>query len=215
LFENEGSLMAPRLEDRRVQRTRRHLHEAFIALVVEKGYEAITVQDVLDRADVGRSTFYAHFSGKQDLLLKGLEGLRDWLSERQKAAETADQWGLGFSLAMFEHVAEQRKLYRAMVGKQSGALVQKHLQRVLADLVRSELAARAPRGEGTPVPLDLLAEFAASTFMALLAWWMDNRKPYTAAQIDEIYRRLVTPGIASALGPGTEPRNDRGTARRV
>jgi len=59
--------------DRRVQRTRQLLNEALMSLIVEKGYEAITVQDIIDRANLGRSTFYAHYQDKEDLLLSGME----------------------------------------------------------------------------------------------------------------------------------------------
>ena len=74
--------------DRRVQRTRDVLHQALISLMIEKGYEVITVQDIIDRANVGRSTFYAHYVGKQDLLLSGLKNLSKHLAAHQRAAVT-------------------------------------------------------------------------------------------------------------------------------
>src|SRR5215471_7724311 len=72
--------------DRRIQRTRDVLHQALISLMIEKGYEVITVQDIIDRANVGRSTFYAHYVGKQDLLLSGLKNLSKNLLAHQRAA---------------------------------------------------------------------------------------------------------------------------------
>src|SRR5262245_23066722 len=72
--------------DRRIQRTRDLLHQALISLMIEKGYEVITVQDIIDRANVGRSTFYAHYVGKQDLLVSGLKGLSKHLLAHQRAA---------------------------------------------------------------------------------------------------------------------------------
>ena len=193
--------MAAKPDDRRVLRTRRALHDAFYALFVEKGYDAITVQDLLDRANVGRSTFYQHFAGKQDLLLKGLENLRHFLAAHQRAvAKTAAVPGVGFSRAMFEHAADLRTLFRQFAGRDSGALVQRELQRMLADLVRSDLAERVSHDAGSSVPVDLLAEFAASSFMATLGWWMEQRTPMSAAEIDEVYRALVVPGITRALG---------------
>src|SRR3954469_23951916 len=74
-----GGLVVETQQDRRVRRTRRLLREALLALVLEKGYEAVTVQDVLDRADVGRATFYAHFRDKDDLLISGADELRESL----------------------------------------------------------------------------------------------------------------------------------------
>lgn len=207
--------MAPKLTDRRVQRTRRHIHEAFFGLMREKGYEAVTVQDILDRADVGRATFYAHFSGKQEVLFNGLEGLGVWLREQHRAApKTGDGPALGFSLAMFDHVGGQRALYRSMVGKESGLLVLRHMQRMIAEIVRTELEESAPQGV-TSVPLEVAADFAASTFMTILAWWMDNRTPHTAAEVDAIYRSLVMPGLANVLGPGAALRTRADAPERV
>src|SRR5881396_3995668 len=107
--------------DRRIQRTREVLHEALISLMIEKGYEAITVQDIIDRANVGRSTFYAHYVGKQDLLMSGLKNLSRHLLEHQRAAlalkRSFPEKGFGFSLALFEHVHSHRNVYHAIVGR--------------------------------------------------------------------------------------------------
>lgn len=189
--------MTTKPDDRRVLRTRRALHDAFYALFVEKGYEAITIQDILDRADVGRSTFYQHFAGKQDLMLKGMENLRGWLVARQRESpEASSVPGVGFSRAMFGHVEHLRPYYRALA---RDAFVQREVQRLIADLVRTDIAARLSDGSAATVPVDLLAEFAASGFMATLGWWMEQRAPMTVAEIDAVYRALVVPGIERAL----------------
>src|SRR5215217_6067230 len=102
------------LVDRRAARTRKALHEALIALILRKGYEPITVQDILDEANVGRSTFYAHYTGKEDLLRSGFKELRSVLT---KAATSAPpNKSLGFSLALFEHACAHKHIYRALVG---------------------------------------------------------------------------------------------------
>jgi AcrR family transcriptional regulator len=69
------ALVTEAITDRRVQRTRRLLHKAFMSLILEKKYESITVQEILDRADVGRSTFYMHFRDKDELLVSGFQYL--------------------------------------------------------------------------------------------------------------------------------------------
>ncbi|MBN9360756.1 MAG: TetR/AcrR family transcriptional regulator [Devosia sp.] len=79
--------------DRRVRKTREALYSAFISLVVERGYDATSVQDIIDAADVGRTTFYAHFRSKEELLRVGFERLRDELSALSKGAGTDDAWG--------------------------------------------------------------------------------------------------------------------------
>src|SRR2546429_7962425 len=102
--------------DRRVQRTRQLLQDALISMMIEKGYEATTVQDIIDRANVGRATFYAHFADKETLLTSRLEDLRSFLSERDRQT----QGSLGFSLAMLEHARSHLPVWAAIVGRDSG-----------------------------------------------------------------------------------------------
>src|SRR5262245_27540346 len=103
------------------------LHHALITLMIEKGYEVITVQDIIDRANVGRSTFYTHYTGKQDLLMRGLKDLSRNLREHQRVAlgkkGAFPDRGFGFSLAFFEHVDSHRNVYHAIVERQSGTVV--------------------------------------------------------------------------------------------
>src|SRR5438132_11064546 len=101
--------------DRRVQRTRKLLQDALVSLMIEKGYEATTVQDIIDRANVGRATFYAHFADKETLLVSLLEDLRAMLTQQQQQALATRggvrERGLGFSLAMLEHARSHLPLY--------------------------------------------------------------------------------------------------------
>src|SRR5262245_47432298 len=82
------SSVKDRAPDRRVQRTRRLLHDALMSCILEKKYELISVQDILDRADIGRSTFYTHFQDKDDLLLSGFENLKGLLHGAQMVKTT-------------------------------------------------------------------------------------------------------------------------------
>lgn len=187
--------MAERNEDRRVRRTRELLRGALLSLIQEQGYERTTVQDIIDRADVGRSTFYAHFRDKEGLLFFGLEELR-----------TVFQLGSGRpgrspTLAVFEHFAEYGAIWQAMVGKSGAEVFERYLHRFLAEQLRTQLAARAPQGE-TRVPVDALVEFAASTLVGLgIRWWVENGLSYTPKQMDQLYRRMTEPGIRAGLRP--------------
>jgi AcrR family transcriptional regulator len=181
--------------DRRVDRTHRLLQEALIAEILAKGYDAVTVQDIIDRADVGRSTFYSHFTGKEELLIRGIAGLRGFLAAQRDGGRP-----LAFSRALFEHVDEHRDLGRATFGRKSGAVVQDQMRKMFTSLFRDDLAALGPvRGE-PPVPLDALAEYVVGAFLGLLAWWIDRRIRLSAAEIDELFRALVMPSIDAGLG---------------
>src|SRR3989337_392751 len=94
--------------DRRAARTRKALHGALMSLILRQGYEATTIQDIIDEADVGRSTFYDHYTGKEDLLRKGFQTMRRELAEAQRVARGRSDSGhdepFGFSLALFQNV---------------------------------------------------------------------------------------------------------------
>ena len=196
--------MAAKAPDRRVPRTRKLLQDALMALILEKGYEAVTVQDIIDRANVGGSTFYAHFLDKQTLLLSGLEQLRVFLAQQQATAAASDAPRLSFSLALFEHACGYRPVYRALIGTQSGAVVRKHIHQMLADLVRDELAALAPRDAVAPITREVVVQYTVSAFMGLLSWWADHDPPDTPARMDAIFQQLTMPGVLAGLGPTEE-----------
>lgn len=180
--------------DRRVRRTKDLLRGALLALIKEKGYERVTVQEIIDRADVGRSTFYAHFRDKDDLLVYGLEELRDAFRPAALSAGSP-------SLAVFEHFARYNDVWKAMAGRRGGQVFVRYLHDFLTELVREQLGARAPAGP-TEVPLEALVEFAVSTMLGLgMTWWQSGEAPYSAREVDRIYRRLTEPAISSGLRP--------------
>ncbi len=191
--------MAGRADDRRVQRTQALLRDALMDLMLEKGYEALTIQEIIDRANVGRSTFYAHFLDKQALLESVLEELHGYLAQ-QVVAPAGAPGLLGFSLAMFQHAQSHRRLYHAMIGKQSGALVRERIQSILVELVRRELTALKPAGAAPHHPLDALVHHTVGAYMGLLTWWLDQKSPGSAEEMDRAFRAMTLPGIAAALG---------------
>lgn len=191
--------MTKRPIDRRVARTRMMLQKAHISLILEKGYEAITVDDICAAANVGRSTFYAHYTSKDDLRRSGLEHLRKLLVNRQKDAlakpgDIRDR-SLGFSLTMFEHAHEHIDLYRALVGGRGGAIALGTIRQILSDLVRNELAATVNKKSADVVPRELVVQYVVGAFMAVMTWWLDGGAKQPPSQIDTMFRRLATEGI--------------------
>jgi hypothetical protein len=140
------------------------------------------------------------FLDKQQLFLSGFEQLRVFLAQQHTAMAASGEHRLGFSLARFEHVLSYRRVYQALVGKQSGAVVLEHMQQMLADLVRDELVTLAPRDDTVPIPLEIVVQYTVSVFMGLLIWWADHEPPDTAAQTDAIFQQLTLPGVLAGLG---------------
>lgn len=193
--------MERRRIDRRSARTRRALHEALIALILRKGYEALTIQEIVDEADIGRSTFYAHYAGKEDLLRGGFEQLRMELTAARTDV-SARRRGLrheplGFSLAMFEHACRYKDVYEALVGGRGGTVAVNELRRILSDIVREELSSTL---EDPNVPRELIVQFAVSTFLAVLIWWLERKARPEPAEVDAMFRRLLIRGVEPLVG---------------
>jgi AcrR family transcriptional regulator len=191
--------MTKRPIDRRVARTRAMLQQAHLSLILEKGYEAITVDDICDAANVGRSTFYAHYTSKDDLRRSGLEHLRKELVDRQKEAlatpgDVRDRI-LGFSLTMFEHAHDHIDLYRALVGGRGGAIALGTIRQILSDLVRNELATTVDKKSADVIPREVVVQYIVGAFMAVMTWWLDGGANLPPQRIDAMFRRLATEGI--------------------
>jgi AcrR family transcriptional regulator len=181
--------------DRRVRRTRAAIQHALTGLIIEKGYDAVTVTDIIDRADVGRSTFYTHFTDKRDVLDDSIAGLGEFLRAHR---DTSGQL-FGFSLAMFEHADEQRPLLQALLGRRGGTVLHDRIAEMLTDLVGEELAARTT-GRKPAVPIDLVVAGVVGAYLALVARWADNDEVRTPQQMNAAFHRLVRPGVEAILG---------------
>ena len=182
-----------RSADRRALRTRAALREAIVALMTERGWDEIAVQDVCERANIGRSTFYSHYANKEELLIGGLKDLRIGLQAQYKQRNTADivstqSVGLQFAPGLIQHAHEQRKLFRALIGRRSGYVVQQRFREMLIRLVTDELSQST-----TAIPRQAAACFLAGGFMEILAWWVDQRTPLPSSRIVEIFNELAVP----------------------
>lgn len=181
--------MAKKTQDRRVQRTRQRLQDALISMLIEKGYDATTVQDIIDRANVGRATFYAHFADMETLLFSRLEDLRGFINERQRQ----DPGNLAFSLVMLDHARSHLRLWEAIVSREGGAFVLQRIQRMIADLAAMDLKARAFKS--TAPQRDLAAQYIAGAFVAVLSWWLDQGAKPPPTEVDAVFRHLVLRGL--------------------
>lgn len=191
--------MAEKNEDRRIQRTRKLLQEAMLALILEKSYEEVTVQDVIDRANVGRSTFYAHFQGKEDLLLSEFETFQSMFEHHLLSQPATDTSPWSLSLVMFQHAQGNLQLYKALAGKQGGSPALAYLQKYLSALLRVHLKQQSSKKENILVPPDILAHYLVSSFMSLLTWWLDNNLPYSAERMNDMFRQLTQPGVEAVM----------------
>jgi AcrR family transcriptional regulator len=195
--------MAAKEADRRVRRTRRALQDALGELIVEKGYGSVTVQDILDRADVGRSTFYTHFRDKDQLLLSGFERLVPMLEQHRVGALDGSAVMDDMPVAFLRHVAEQHRVFKALFGNPAGNMLLSHVQEYLANYAREVMGARLA-GSEPAVPLEVAANFVAGSFLAMVGWWVQNDMPYSAEEMSVMLGKLMGHGVLGALGESAQ-----------
>jgi AcrR family transcriptional regulator len=181
----------PNKQDRRVQRTHRLLHDAFISLILERGYDAVSIRDVVQRAGVGRSTFYIHFGDLDELLFNHTDG--NWLREFGAHPDHAGA-AFAFTRPFLEHALEYRRLWRAMVGKKAGHGFQKRLKQNVLILIREDVAQLT--GRQRPDITECQARYLTGAFTELVFGWLDAPNGVSPAQLDELFKRLT----AGALG---------------
>lgn len=165
----------PTRTDRRVQRTRRLLSRALVELIVEKGgYEKVTVQDILDRADVGRSTFYAHYENKDVLLVDGPRNMGLALFGEKAEGGAGRHHPMGFR-ALLDHVNESRALAKAMLGRGSGAIIIDAFRAQIADAIRQHYQKRLHAAtRDRKLAFAYLTDAAAAAVMSLLTSWVED-----------------------------------------
>ncbi len=198
--------------DRRVRRTRGLLHEALFGLIGEKDYDRISVSEVLQRANVGRSTFYMHFRDKDDLFASAIQETIESMRAADPASGNPVGPIMGFSRAVFEHIDSNRAAGGARMGRRGRAILHEHLRAVLARWIRDEMAratqvrARPPRGG---IPTELVAQHVASTLVLVLDWWVDSDCASSPAEADALFRALVLPALSAARLPAAETHSGR------
>jgi AcrR family transcriptional regulator len=174
------------------------LQEAHVALIVNKGYEAMTIQDICDTANVGRSTFYTHYKSKDDLRRSSFEHLRNLLTDRQRdalatAGDTRDQ-RLAFSLTLFEHARDHIHLYRALSKSRGGTIALGTIRRILCDLVRNEVSTTVDDNSPDSITRDLTVQYIVGAYMAVLTWWLEGGAKLSPQRVDAMLRKMTTEG---------------------
>ena len=217
--------------DRRVQKTRKLLQDALIELVAEKSYESVSIREILERANVGRSTFYAHFQDKDQLLHSILDRLNELFEQHEKQFLDAKK-NLGnadimnltheFSptLSLFQFVGENQRFFKAMLGNRGYGIFAKpvydyvfaHVHGIFtkpihdiafADLHESFEMLKSHEKYGS-LESEIAAHYFVSALMGLLVWWVEKDMPCMAKEIDGLFRQLAVPSFGQVLAANHE-----------
>ena len=173
-------------QDRRVKRTQRLLAQALIDLTLQKGYEAVTIRDITECADVGYATFFRHYPDKDALLQEVLEVVLDELLRLLQPWQTnADPAALGTRL--FRYVQEHSQVCQVLLSSRgSTALRQQMIETGTRNVLQHHTAL-----EGSPVPVEIAAHHLVAASITLIQWWLDHEMPYPPERMGVIYHELI------------------------
>lgn len=194
-----------RKPDRRIERTHQLLSKALMELIIERGYESITIQDITDRANVSRTTFYLHFRDKDELLFASMQEIYDGLVSnhdglmKAEAIRPDDFDTLQCDASDFVHVAEYADFYRAMLSKQGSAVFILRVMSYLADMIQPALIEKAGGAE-PKMPVGLMAAFLAGAEVGVMKWWIENDMRHSPEEMARMQAFLSTFGLEWALG---------------
>ena len=182
---------APRTPDRRSQRTRDALRDALLELMTELGWEDVSVQNLCERADVARSTFYLHYTSKDELLQDGFRTLQQHLQtmadqESPVSGAQPDWRGFVFSRGLVEHAYENRALFRSLIGRRSGLPVQQRFREMVLRLIDHEFP--TPTGE---LPRAAMVRQLAAALTELMAWSVELPTPMPAERLAAAFDRIA------------------------
>lgn len=223
--------MPPKIVDRRVQKTRKLLQDALIELVTEKSYEAVTIQEILDKANVGRSTFYAHFQDKDQLLHSILDRLDELFEQHKSQVMTAAKnmenidhkelpRELSPTFSLFRFVGQNHPFFKPMLGNRGYGIFAKpvydyvfaHVHGIFTNPSQANILAHQhepikkliSRNKYDSLGSEIAAHYFVSALMGILVWWVGKDMPCTAEEVDGYFRELAMPGFMHVVAVNHE-----------
>jgi AcrR family transcriptional regulator len=173
------------MQDRRVKRTQQLLAKALIALTLEKGYDAVTIRDITERADIGYATFFRHYHHKDALLQDVSEVVLAELKNLLPTAPDADAVAIGTTL--FHYVQENSNIIRVLLSSRSST----SLVQYIIDIATQDVLNENTPSEGSAVPIEIAAYHLVNSSIALIQWWLEHEMPYSPERMGIIFHELI------------------------
>jgi AcrR family transcriptional regulator len=200
--------------DRRKRRTRALLRKALMELIVEKGFDAISVQEIAERADVSRATFYLHYADKEELLSKSMQEVYDELVERAEASSPSHDDVLNAIASGdherfcdptdFRHVAEHADFYRVLLSEKGVASFNVMVHDYLARLLQEQLCLPIHSANVEPrLPSEMVAHAIAGAQIGVINWWLTRGQQHTPEDMARMFYMLNAFGFWWAMGVDT------------
>jgi len=184
--------------DRRVVRTKRMLREALLDLVTEKGFNAISIRDITERADVAYATFFRHYESKEALLAEQIEML---IKEFEEMAHISapDSPVEAEGILLFKHIGSKKVLYRKLLSNHNCQPVVNRLKEVISSHTRPYLEPFYDQGKQPLIPLEIAINHIAASTLELVIWWIGHNPLLPPEQMANIYRLLVIDTTLNAI----------------
>jgi AcrR family transcriptional regulator len=193
-----GAAVKQQKTDRRSQRTYQLVSSALAELLREKPYDEILVQEILDRAGVGRTTFYAHYFDKADVLDSMTEQILSLFTHQ--IAPSPTRLRVVPSLELFEHISQSPdQHFRALMRGHAGERLWEAMQAALCHIIEPALATHCAEQQDPSIPLELVAQYLADALLSLLKWWLAADMPYSPEQMEKVFQQLALPGVWAML----------------
>ena len=185
--------------DRRIIKTRLTLQSSLVHLSIEKGFDNVTVQTIIDHAGVSRSTFYAHYTDKSDLLVASIQNLKASLVHQWKQDIEAGQvkGELRFVLNLLLHIGDSRHVWRGLSRGESARIIDREFRLMLAEMTRRDLGL----GRSAKSCDEAVVACVVGSLMALIEAWMEDRVQGTAAEVSSMFEKLTIRGVNAVLVP--------------
>jgi len=182
--------------DRRIKRTQQLLAKALIALTLEQGYEAVTIRDITERADVGYATFFRHYQSKDALLRDVSDVVLADLKSLLPGAPKVDVEAVGVPL--FHYVQEHAKIIHVLLRSRGTSSLVQHI----IDITSQDVLNDNQPLEGSVVPAEIAAYHLINSSISLIQWWLEHNMPYTPEHMGSIfYVLIIQPTRAIAFNP--------------
>jgi AcrR family transcriptional regulator len=196
--------------DRRKERTQRLLRDALMELIVEKGYDAITILDITERANVARPTFYLHYDDKEDLLFQMMTEVYDDLSnsvDKQTTVHGLLPDGTPAEVIVFQHVKENVNFYRVMVLQPGVASFVNRARHYLADMFERHVNECFPGNTLSPELIQSVGHREAGALIGMVCWWLETGLQQTPEEMARLYYTSGHQGVWDTLTAGETEAN--------
>jgi AcrR family transcriptional regulator len=185
--------------DPRVRRTRRILREALVSLILEKDYASISIKEITDRAEVAYITFFRHYNSMDELLMEVLEaGLAELLRHIETlAVKSEDPTIEAEGKLIFEYINQNSDLFQILLKSQSVARIRKSVIKNISTIFQN--SCRPLRLSKSQIPVNIAGNHIATSLLALIEWWLENKTSPPPAQMGKIYKALIIDATIGAV----------------